>query len=524
MSSIATSVLKNMSFSEAPRSIASGAENGVRLTNARENFANTATSARGTKRTHGLVFASDKRNDNGRYVRYYRSPEFAKRKYAENPSTRETNRVILARFSNASRKATFERAVADRNVAAVRQLLDERFVPSRELAIAAIQAVACRPNGLDVVQRLVSTRRSFGNWYDDEQVYMGIVTCSKARAQDLIRLFLKAGIFPNSTQPAVLDWGIHAELDTALLKKLVGKEDRTNVVAKVLTLQAKRHTTGGMPAGLQRFVASLGDVPSPLIARVFAITPRPARIIRWLFEDAGYHTTIDDVLLALHFRHMQVAVYLAHRHVWSPADAKKLAVFFHDNYEHRTGNAMKNLRAATSFLKNARAPAYVRILRDIAGLRAPPKQRPPASQNDPLVHIYNHLRNGNALMYGKQNTYPPRHVRVHKPSVGPGGDRGDVYIFQHPNARSSSPPDRIASKADLEAWQQRHGILRGTTTPSRTSTWTVQKQNPLVPLPTNARNHRNSRYLKANAAARRIQAAYRTATAKKKTARGTARK
>jgi hypothetical protein len=522
MNSIATSVLKNMRFPEASRSIASGAENGVRLANTRENFANTATSARGKKRTHGLVFENDKRNDNGRYVRYYRSPHYAVNNYAENPSTREMNRVKLARFSNASRKATFERAVADRNVAAVRRLLDERFVPSKELAITAVQALACRPNGLDVVQRLVSTHRSFGNSYDDAQVYMGIVACSKARAQDLIRLFLKAGIVPNS-QPwnndgtaALLDWAIHAGLDTALLKKLVSKdkEYKMDVIAKVLQLQTKRHATGGMPAGLQRFVASLGGVDSPLIVTIVSITPRPARIIRWLVEDAGYRATVDDVLLALHFRHLQVAVYLASRHAWSPADAKKLAVFFHDKDGNLTGNAVNNLRAKTSFLKNARAPAYMRILRDIAGLPAPPpKQRPPAyKQNDPLDRIYNYLNNGNALMYGQQNTYPPRHVRVRKPSIA--GYPSNVYILQRPNARSS-PPDRIASKADLDAWQRRHGILRGTTRPGRTS-WNVQTQNPLVPQPTNARNHRNSRYLKANAAARRIQAAYRTATTTKK--------
>jgi hypothetical protein len=537
MGSFATSVLKNMGFPEVSRSIASGAENGVRLANAKENFANTATSTRGKKRTHGLVFENDKRNDNGRYVRYYRSPQFAVKNYVENPSTREMNRVKLARFSNASRKATYERAVADRNVAAVRRLLDERFVPSKELAIATIQALACRPNGLDVVQRLVSTHPPSG-WYQEwhDQVYTSIVTCSKARAQDLIRLFLKAGITPTS-QPwnndgtaALLDWAIHAGLDTALLKKLVStdKDYKTNVMAKVLTLQVKRHATGGMPAGLKRFVASLGDVDTPLFERVFAIAPRPARIVRWLVEDAGYRSAVDDVLLALHFRHMQVAVYLATRHAWSPADRKVLAVFFHDNDGNLTWNDV-NLSAKTSFFKNARAPAYARILRDIAGLRAPPKQRPPVYRrnDDPLVRIYNQLRNGNALMYGQQNTYPPRHVRVHKPSVGHGGDRGkkrDVVILQRPNnARSSSPPDRIASKADLEAWQRRHGILRGTTRPNRSSgnAWTVQTQNPLVPLPTNARNHRNSRYLKANAAARRIQAAFRTATTKKKTTKTT---
>ena len=90
----------------------------------------------------------------------------------------------------------------------------------------------------------------------------------------------------------------------------------------------------------------------------------------------------------------------------------------------------------------------------------------------------------------------------------------------------SSAPNRIASKADLDAWQRRHGIIRGITRRGRTP-WNVKTENPLVPLPNNARNHRDSRYLKANAAARRIQAAYRTATAKKKTvaaARGTALK
>lgn len=533
MNSIDTSVLKNMGFPQASRSIASGAENAVRMTNAKDDFANTATSARGKKRTHGIVFAYDKRNDKGRYVRYYRSPEFADavNEYSlkENPMTRENNRVKLARFSNASRKATFERAVADKNVAAVRRLLDERFVPSKQLAMSAVQAVACRPNGLDVVQRLVSTHR-FGEDEDDERVYMGIVTCSKARAQDLIRMFLKAGIVPNyDTAPAVLNWGIHAGLDTALLKKLMSKgdkEERTNVVAKVLTLQAKRHTTGGMPAGLQRLVASLGGADPRLIEMVFGIAPRPARIIRWLVEDAGYRATVDDVLLALHYRHMQVAVYLASHHAWSRADAKKLAVFFRDTENDGMNNNVSrpNFSAKASFLKNTRAPAYMRILRDIAGL--PPKQRPPAYKLiDPLDRIYHQLRNGNALMYGRQNTYPPRHVRVHQPSaVYTDGYSG--YILQHPNARSSSPPDRIASKADLDAWQRRHGIIRGITRRGRTP-WNVKTENPLVPLPNNARNHRDSRYLKANAAARRIQAAYRTATAKKKTvaaARGTALK
>ena len=538
MGSFATSILKNMDFPEVSRSIASGAENGVRLTNAKDNFANTATSTRGKKRTHGLVFKNDKRNDKGRYVRYYRSPEFAVKNYVENPSTREMNRVRLARFSNASRKATYERAVADRNVAAVRRLLDERFVPSKELVIATIQALACRPNGLDVVQRLVSAGRRApvdAEWHD--QVYTSIVRCSKARAQDLIRLFLKAGITPNSEPwlndgtAALLDWAIHEGLDTALLKKLVttAKEYKTDVMAKVLQLQTKRHATGGMPAGLKRFVASLGGVDSPLIARVFESAPRPARIVRWLVEDTGYRATVNDVILALHFRHMQVAVYLASRHAWSNTNAKKLAVFFDDNWDGKTGSDKSNLRGETSFFKNARAPAYARILRETAGLRAPPTKRPVSTQNDdPLVRIYNNLRNlrnGNALMYGQQNTYPPRHVRVHKPSVV--GSRGGVVILQRPNARSA--PDRIASKADLEAWQRRHGILRGTTRPDRDNAWTVRTQNPIVPLPTNARNHRNSRYLKANAAARSIQAAFRTATTKKArgigaTARGTARK
>ena len=65
LNSIATSELKNMGFPEASRSIASNAENAVRFTNTKQNLANTATSARGKRRTHGLVFKNDHKDKKG---------------------------------------------------------------------------------------------------------------------------------------------------------------------------------------------------------------------------------------------------------------------------------------------------------------------------------------------------------------------------------------------------------------------------------------------------------------------------
>jgi hypothetical protein len=222
LNSFATSELKKVGFPEASRSIATNAFNLYRHENARENFANTATSARGKKRTHGLVFYNDKKNEHGRYKRYTRSHRYAEKNannssggvgtYKENPSTREKNAVMLARYSNATRKALFERAVKDKNVKEIARLLDARYAPSRQLAVDAIRAMVCLQHGLAGVQRILNLGiRFYVNEVND--MYAAVMTCSRDRAEDLVKAFMKANVIPssvleNSILIDVIDWGL----------------------------------------------------------------------------------------------------------------------------------------------------------------------------------------------------------------------------------------------------------------------------------------------------------------------------
>ena len=528
LNSIATSVLKNMRFPQASRSIASNAENGVRFANTKENFANTATSARGKKRTHGLVFDTNHKNPNGQYKYYYRSQRYARKNanvsnddtnmnengpiiYKKNPMTRQTGRILLARYSNATRKALFERAVADKNVSEIVRLIDARYVPSRQLATNAIRAMACLPNGLEGVQRILNLRvRFYANEMNDMYAAVvtrsrGIVTCSRDRAEALIKAFMKANIVPASTPPNnralldVIDWGLENGLAPQNLKKLVKhalrKDDYNHVdtppaidriLAAVLGLQAKRHPNGRMPRALKEFVLSFGGRRNSLLYYLLTSRPRPARIVRWLVEDAHLRMNMDDVLAALRFRHLQIAIFLASKGQWTDADKSTLAAY---------------LERSNSFSKNARKPRFDRILRDMVGLGPAPRRRN-SSFNDPYTPVVDvsSLRNGNIVFYGRQNTYPPKRVRVQRISE-------DVVLLNHRDPRL--PPNRISSQANLNKWQREHGIIRGKTRKAFAQGTYVGK-NPLVPPPSNARNRNNYAYVKANAAARRIQGAYKS--------------
>lgn len=549
MNSIATSALKNLSFDEASRSIATNAENAVRMTNAKENFANTATSARGKKRTHGIVFKNNHRNNKGRYVHYYRSPEFADleyNNYKQNPLTREWNRVKLARFSNTSRKPLFDRAVADKNAPAMSRLLNERYVLTPEVAADAIRAVACRPHGLEAVQRILTATKGLNNDELVARMYRSIFQCSKSRAQDLILLFMKFDIVPNCDDYGdyyndkhivlvdVIDWGLDNGLDVALLKKLIMKSIRvipgnettphkaaSSLIARIFVRQLKRHPTGHMPPRLKQLFACLGGgMHATLIVALFAVSPRPARIIRWLVEDAGYRVTVNDVISALHFRHMQVAVYMASKRTWSDAEKDTLTKFLDDRQINTTNNGSSKLpRARESFKKNVRAPAFSRILREVVGLPAP---APPTRGRGTRQYVYSSLVNGNVMLYGPQTSFPPQHVRVHNPQHGNSNvTTPGVRLLQIPKSRL--PPERIASQANLNAWERRHGIIRGTI-PRRTNRWGFTEPidwsnvntRSIVPPPRNVRNRDNSQYVKANKAARTIQAAYKKLKNKKK--------
>ena len=527
LNSIATSVLKNMRFPEASRSIASNAQNGVRVSNAKENFANTATSARGKKRTHGLVFNTNHTNPKGQYKYYYRGQGYARKSanvsnddtnmnengriiYKQNPMTRQTGRIRLARYSNGTRKALFERAVADKNVNEIVRLIDARYVPSRQLATDAIRAMACLKHGLEGVQRILNLRvRFYANEMND--MYAAIVTCSRDRAEALIKAFMKANIVPSSTPPNnrallyVIDKGLENGLAPKNLKKLVKhalRKDYNQVVtpaaidrilAAVLGLQAERHPNGRMPRALKEFVVSFGGRRNSLLHYLLTSRPRPARIVRWLVEDAHLRMNMDDVLTALRFRHLQIAIFLASKGQWTNADKTTLATYLQER--------------SNSFSKNARKPRFDRILRDMIGLAPAPRRRN-SSFNDPYKPVVDvsSLRNGNIVFYGRQNTYPPKRVHVQRFSE-------DVMLLNHRDPRL--PPNRISSQNNLNVWQHDHGIIRGKTR-SGLAQGTYVGKNPLVPPPSNVRNRNNYTYVKANAAARRIQGAYKSYDLKKK--------
>lgn len=510
MTSIATSALKNMRFPEATRSIASNAQNAVRMTNAKENFANTATSARGKKRKYGLVFENNHKNAAGRYVRYYRSPEFATTNLQTNPMTRESNVVVkLARFSNSARKARFDAAVAAKDARGVTRLLDEQFVPTFQRAADAIRALACRPHGLEAVRRLLTYLTD--SYIDLDDVYAVLPTCSPRRAKDLITLFMKFDKLPRKSDIAVkfLDAGLEAGIDIVMLSTVLRRSLKNNnndefgkSLARVMIRQFKRHPTGSN--ALARFVASFRDViGSRIIRSVFLTAPRPGRIVRWLVEDAGFRIHVEDVIAAIRHRHVPVAIYLASKHQWSAKDKTTLDMFL------KTANNKYLRTASNQWTNNARAPAIVRILRETVGLPSAPP-RSPRMNTEYLEKFYALLHDGDIILYGKQNTYPPKHVRVQKVHTF----LSDVILLQSPNARLH--PERVASAADLAHWQRRHGVIRGKVS-WRQARWRgindinwfeVNNPNPLVPPPTHARNRTNYHYLEADAAARTIQAAY----------------
>jgi hypothetical protein len=285
-----------------------------------------------------------------------------------------------------------------------------------------------------------------------------------------------------------------------LVKRAIRKDDSNDdsgtdrILAAVLAPQAKRHPNGRMPRALKEFVESFGGRRDSLLLYLLITLPRPARIVRWLVEDARMRIEMDDVVTALRYRHLQIAIFLASKGRWTLADKSTLATY---------------LERKNSFSKNLRKPQFDRILRDMVGLAPAPRRRktPFKDPNKPVVDVSS-LRNGNIVFYGRQNTYPPKRVHVHRFSDA-------VMLLNHRDRDPRLPPNRIGSQANLNAWQREHGIIRGKTR-SGFAVGSYVGKNPLVPPPSNARNLNNYTYVKANAAARRIQGAYRSMVKKKK--------
>ncbi len=507
LSSIATSAIKNLGIPEATRSIASNAQNVVRVTSARENLENTATSARGRKRTHALVFQNNHTNPTGQYTRYYRSAHYAtKRKnnnntnsntgsvYHENPATREWKRVKLARFSNTTRKALFAHAVKDRDVAAIARLLREGYVPAIPMCVDAVRAIACLPNALEPVKMIVQRTRGHGYMYSG--VYNALGSCSRQRLETLLPIFVKERIVPKyygnaTTDPlsTFIDIALEKGVRASLLNQVSirshggsmdGKE-KTQLIARVLTRQATRHPQGGMPKRVREFVDAVGWDTN--IESLMRATAHPARLVRWVV-DAGHRVSAEDVITALRYHHMPLAVYLASKKTtWTKDDRDDV-----DSY----------LRTTRGY---GRAQ-YDQILRQIVGLKQKSSNEQESSNR---MRVYDGLESGNTVYYGRQHMHHGKSARV----VIPNTNRPGAVKLLYTNRRS--PPVRLASQNNFNRWERQHGIVRAV----KNSRSGAVRQNPSVPMP-NARNLANTSYEQANKAVRTLQAAYRSMMRRKK--------
>lgn len=506
MSSIATSALQAINFPEASRSIASNAENAVRMTNARQNFANTATSARGKKRTHGLVFKGNHKNDKGRYKRYYRSSQFAEgfehgddSIEEQNPMTREWDYLKLARISD-KRKVEFIAAIRAKNPGQITRIIGAGYKPPRAYACDVIEAVACKNGGLLAIETMFKT--NVRPLYQElEDAWSTIMKCSDPkRGQELLRLFLRYKLeFPDygETLEDILDYGVtHGFHKTTLTRVVTASEFLRrvviNIVAKVMLLQAKRHPKGETRPALKELFKSLsisGEEEKKIFTHIVQYSSTPARAVRWLIEDIVVEPTVDYIETALEYAHVPIAVYIlkhkTRRGYTSEFTKASIMEFFKKN--------------GTYFAKDPRKAKIERIFRKILSIPNAPRVKQTLSwsrQNPRFLTENINVENGDVITTGRMNkTKGMKTFDVTSP-----GHSISVKLLRNRD-KPSLPPWRLASHADWRRFQRNQGIIRQARRPNGTV------QDPMLPPPNN-NNITNQRYVKANAAARKIQAAW----------------
>ena len=512
-SSIQTSQVPSY-YSLASRSIASNASDGIRLTKARDNFANTATSSRGKKRTSGLVFENNHKNPNGQYIRYTRSGHYSLPSQNQanvtihmNPFTRSLKRVKVARISD-KRKALFVHALSSavpqsRTVAEILRIVDGGYKPPGDLVTQAIQTIASRPGGLKAIEHIFKTGAR-PTAHDD--AYEVVLKCDPTRGESLMRLLVRFVIKASYSMliPVInhgLDHGfkISSLLGTCIISPVQEDDDIIrDFFVRLLMLQEKSHPTVEIPIALRAFLERLRHEPDfefdpkNVLQSLWTAIKRAGRITRWIVENIYVSIQPYEVRNALYLSgSVPLAVYLLSKRDtdWDTEDKELMLQY------------IKALPGR--ILSTPRKVSLLRTMRAMLSMPVPNATRP--TPGGPIVN-FNKLETNSTLHMGRLNTWPRRELTVHVPSSSILGYSDIQRIKLISNRRTPHhPPERLSSQENLNRYLRNKGLFRGITYGSDTN---YKFKNPTVP-PSSTTNSRNVMFDRANAAARKIQNTWR---------------
>jgi len=485
MNSFATSNLTS-GLEEASHSIARNAEDPVRMTTARENFANTATSSRGRKRTHGLIFVGNHRNSNNRYTRYVRSRKYANDPYSQqNPMTRQWTSMRKARFHD-ERRDEFVKALDTKSPMKIVKIVNSGYKPPKDLVLSAIKAVACKHGGLKAIDTIF---KAAARPDDIKDAYDVIFECEPKRGKSLLDLYLRYGIKMSASHSIdsnryyakLLNFAINnGSSFKALMNIWEPSGMRLYILSDLLRLQSREHK-GKMPTRLHDFfslVKFTNVEKGQIYDGVMQYEPYPAKIVRWLVEDLKMPIEKGHVMRALDYHNIPVAMYLLSKRQWTDDD--KLEI-------------LKHVNRSSTLNRDPRKRNIIRIIERTLNDKL--NSYTPKTSGS-MVSIDN-LQNGDRLIFGRMNK-TPNIVNVIR--------RSGMVLLTNNKTRMRNPPIKITSQKELDRFMNRRGVFRGI----RSSTHWHQKSR-LVPPRTDPINLGNVHYKKANAAARKIQDAWKRA-------------